>query len=720
MLIDLHCHTRKIKSGDGAKREVSDELFAEKVKNSGVEIVAITNHNVFDDVQFLRLSALVVDSCKLWPGVELDVGYGEEGKRYHLLVICNPKNLEEFRLAIVNATNGSTPESFVGKIEDIVAKFDPIDCLFLPHYLGKTPTIPDDEFEKLSALLSNKNRLIAEATNVRSMGIFTYHGISAIAGSDIKDWGEYPGKDVKLPELRLRIEEFEHFCKLLDRDPSVVKTLLDKNKPKPYDVYPNPNDRDVTERLHLYNEVNVIFGDKGTGKSEVIKCLANSLKAADIPYAEYISGSTKEYLGELLSTEDLERSASVLGLDGCDDDFTLVRNWGDRSPTPLTEYIDYFETRTNKESVLRAAWSRTSDMTDDAEARLESVASDLTSVQEGVDSLDEVEFQEYLNEQDGQALDSLLEKLEESISDKEKNTYFESKATELVNFSLKKFRDYTAAKTNSAVRPQSAGFGQFAKNRLALKYAMRRVVKNLGFKQNMQYQMLGDIGDKGKVEIEIRHRMLNELEGTDSSHVEFKGNVTHITNLKDIKKKINKVNSLALSPELDKSLVELKDKLAECGVTTIDNFVGLHKQTVNQNHEPYAPSNGERSIIFIQRALYDQAATVFLLDEPEQSMANSYIDDIIRPRITHLGRQKKTVILATHNANLAVRTLPYTTIYRSHGPGGYDTYVGNPFTNQLINIDGSDTKDWKETSMKILEGGKEAFYDRGGIYESGR
>lgn len=720
MLIDLHCHTRKIKSGDGDKREVSDELFAEKVKKSGVEIIAITNHNIFDDNQFTRLRELVTDCCKLWPGIELDIGYGEEGKRYHLLVVCNPKNQKQFKEAVADITTDSTPENFLGKIEDIVAKFDPIDCVFLPHFTGKTPTIPEDEFEKLASLLTNKNRLIAEATNVRSMGIFTYHGISAIAGSDIKDWSEYPGKDVKLPELRLRIEEFEHFCKLLDRDPSIVKTLLDKNKPKSYDVYPNPNNRDVKERLHFYNEVNVIFGDKGTGKSEVIKSLADCLKAADIPYAEYISGGTKEYLDELLSTDDLERSASVLGLDGCDDDFTLLCNWGDRTPTPITEYIDYFETRTNKESVLRAAWSRMSDMTDDADSRLEKVSDDLTNVRESIESLEAVDLEEYLETQDSQTLEKLLEKLENVVFTKEKTTYFENRALELVNFTLKKFRDYTAAKTGSAVRPQSPGFEHFAKNRLALKYAMKKITKNLGFRQNMRYEMLGDIGDKGKIEIEIRHRILNDLDGTESGHSEFKGNITNITNLRDIKKKIHKVNSLTLSTDLDKSLVELKDKLSECGVSSIDDFIGLHKQTVSQSHEPYVPSNGERSIIFMQRALHDQKAIVFLLDEPEQSMANSYIDDIIRPRITQLGRQKKTVILATHNANLAVRTLPYTTIYRSHGSSGYSTYVGNPFTNQLVNISGGDTKNWKETSMKILEGGKEAFYDRGGIYESGR
>lgn len=47
----------------------------------------------------------------------------------------------------------------------------------------------------------------------------------------------------------------------------------------------------------------------------------------------------------------------------------------------------------------------------------------------------------------------------------------------------------------------------------------------------------------------------------------------------------------------------------------------------------------------------------------------------------------------------------------------YSTYVGNPFSNNLVNLDnGSDQLDWKKVSMKTLEGGEEAFGERGKIY----
>jgi predicted metal-dependent phosphoesterase TrpH len=42
--IDLHCHTKKIKSGDAETRAVvTPELFKIKIENADIKIVAITN-----------------------------------------------------------------------------------------------------------------------------------------------------------------------------------------------------------------------------------------------------------------------------------------------------------------------------------------------------------------------------------------------------------------------------------------------------------------------------------------------------------------------------------------------------------------------------------------------------------------------------------------------------------------------------------------------------
>ena len=100
-------------------------------------------------------------------------------------------------------------------------------------------------------------------------------------------------------------------------------------------------------------------------------------------------------------------------------------------------------------------------------------------------------------------------------------------------------------------------------------------------------------------------------------------------------------------------------------------------------------------------------------------MGGSFIDANIRPLIIALAKQRKYVVVATHNANIAVRTLPYTSIFRTHENGKYYTYIGNPFNDVLVNTeDKNDVRSWTEESMHTLEGGNIAFYERRDIYES--
>ena len=67
MKIDLHCHTKATKKGDGSGRNVSKKLFCEKVADSDVKILAITNHNHFDKQQYIDFREAVKDFCQVWP-----------------------------------------------------------------------------------------------------------------------------------------------------------------------------------------------------------------------------------------------------------------------------------------------------------------------------------------------------------------------------------------------------------------------------------------------------------------------------------------------------------------------------------------------------------------------------------------------------------------------------------------------------------------------------
>ena len=121
-------------------------------------------------------------------------------------------------------------------------------------------------------------------------------------------------------------------------------------------------------------------------------------------------------------------------------------------------------------------------------------------------------------------------------------------------------------------------------------------------------------------------------------------------------------------------------------------------------------------MILLHKELVDDKP-IYLIDEPEKSLGNDYINDVIVPLLKEKALLGKKVVIATHDANIAVRTLPYNSIYRLHDQGQYFTFTGNPFSNSLKCIFNSRPElDWKEVSMKTLEGGKEAFGERGKIY----
>jgi ABC-type multidrug transport system ATPase subunit len=130
----------------------------------------------------------------------------------------------------------------------------------------------------------------------------------------------------------------------------------------------------------------------------------------------------------------------------------------------------------------------------------------------------------------------------------------------------------------------------------------------------------------------------------------------------------------------------------------------------------YMPSSGEASMVMLQKELGTDKE-VYILDEPERSLGNEYISDVIVPLIKERAKSGKKVFISTHDANIAVRTLPYSSIYRCHGRSGYCTYIGNPFSNNLVKLENEEDRlDWKKISMKTLEGGEEAFGERGKIY----
>lgn len=709
MLIDLHCHTKAIKRGDGKKRNVDAATFVSRVSRADVGIVAITNHNAFDLDQYNEFVCAANGAFQIWPGVELDVTSGAEGSHWHMLVVCSPINAHVLDGIIKKLLSGLSPNDCLLKFSDVKAAFQGIDALFISHCHDKRPFVREAELKEIFNAENGPWNYFFEPRTLITVGIMASHGWNMVLGSDIKDWTKYP--NCELPQLRLAVDSFEQFVLLAKRDSPTIQTILEKVSPVPMVAHPHA---DVDVKLPIFKEVNVIFGQKGTGKSEIAKSLKNSVEAQGLTCSSYLGNQKSSQFDALLNVKAVPREPSSLGLEDFKDSVEKICNLEERTPIPLDGFIDWAKTEGNNEKKSRFSISRCMDLPVRSSDDYERHSKNYSDVAAFADNVGNGTYLEYLSAEDSSSLNLLLSKLQNKTIDKRNSEYVCRKSELLANKSLHILKMEIDRKSSTKSIPGSVGYFAFARERLALMRAVRDIKETLKPKEQKSYDYLGRFDDKGVVNLVTAYRLLEP----DSRSKEF---INKISELKEWKKHFDALSNSFESGDVAKCRSDFSDYVTQTGIDSVKDFIGVRRFVeLASTGIPYDPSDGEKGILLLERVL-NQEADWYVLDEPEAGMSNSYIDGVIRPLVVKLGKAGKTVVIATHNANLAVRTLPYSSIYREHQNGQeYKTYIGNPFIDKLVNNDdSSDDVPWSGKSMEVLEGGEEAFFERMRIYEAG-
>lgn len=705
MRIDLHCHTKAIKKGDGAGRNVTPELFRSKIEDADVKIVGVTNHNAFDIEQYKTLVNTVKEICLVWPGVEIDV-LEPGSKRWHLIVVANPKQVTQFSLCVDELFNGKDLNECTQTLDDIYNAFKDLDVIYIAHYYQKKPAMPPADEEKLYRLVDEPHRIFKETSNESSMSVFANYSYNVLVGSDVKDWNSY--EKSSFSELKLPVDSFEQFCLLAKRDENVVKTLLNKKDSK--HLIAHPTDK-VNLSVQIYADMNIIFGQKGTGKTQIVRSLCDDMKSSGLKCIRYVASEREDDFKSLLGLKDTVVDLQKMGVHDCKEDFQIIKQWTDRNPTHFVNYLNWKKTDGNNTNKARMKITRASSVVKEELENEDLHKEDFESIKRVSQSLREIMLEEYISEDEKCLLLSLFQKLQESIKLHRRNDLISEEAVNLANFSINTIKNIADKSTNSVSKPSSVGLIDFADNRLTLLKAVKNILRNLAAPELNETECIGSLDEKGEIYLNTKYRMLCDTSKTD----EFKSG---IRKLREFKENLIKLKEHIFDSDISEILQVLNEIIEDENISNIESFVGRSKQILNARKEEYKPSNGEKGMLLLQRALMEDADAYFL-DEPELGMGNSYIDTTIRPMLIDLSRRHKYVVVATHNANIAVRTLPYMSIYRTHSNGTYSTYTGNPFSDKLVNIDDQgDVLNWADESLKALEGSREAFYERKDIYES--
>lgn len=709
MRIDLHCHTKKVKTGDAYTRNVTKDKFFQKVIEAEVKIIAITNHNQFDYMQYKEFKDVTEGYCDIWPGVELDIiGKADQKgncKRGHLIVIANPKNVELFNTQVQELVNDEDVNTFQIGVKKVYETLGKCDCIYIPHF-HKEPKLSDEDIQELGELLPDSSRLFKETSDYRSLGVFSNFDYSVIIGSDVQDWNKY--ETSKFADIRLPVQTFEQFCLLAKKDVQIIDTLLNQKRKKEIPVSPY---KKVNFKLPFYEDINIIFGQKGTGKTEILESLKKYYIENGIAMESYKGNEKDSDFSKMLKVNDIIATPDKLQLDSMRQQFIDVYNWKEELPTSFEKYISWMETKDNNKNKWRMKITECVHIEEGVRDR--KLESDYKYLKEFTEStFEKIDIEKYLDEQERTTLMLLLGKLCENINDAKMQKWNSDKSIKLTNWSIDKIKAIADKCSDTISKPSSVGFYDFAMGRFKLFENVEEICSTFSVEDKVEKEYLGNLEEKGDIYIQTRYRMLTKESRTD----EFKQGITVLRNCKLV---IDGIKKAVLAENISEEVSKFQE-FYDDGIKDIGAFIGVSKETALENGEIYRPSNGERGILLMQKLL-DSESDVYILDEPELGMGNSYITSNILPKLTDLAKRRKTVIIATHNANIAVGTLPYISILRTHENGIYKTYVGNPFYDELRNIDDeTDTKNWTQESMHTLEGGKTAFYDRKDIYESGK
>lgn len=715
MKIDIHTHTKKCKLGDAHTRAITPERFVEVIRSTDVKIVAITNHNVFDLEQFKKIQELLSDGIQVWPGVELDVV--DDSVRGHLLVIVAPEKANELSTVLEKLTDGKSADVFTTNVDGVLKTFDKLQPLYVAHYKHKQPSISERALEKLEAGTSNPELIMKEVTNAFSAGIYIAHGHRSIYGSDGHDWDKYEELSRKLPDLRLAVDSFKHFCLLLKKDSGTINTLLEKKTFE--DLLLSPFEDASTLKVRVYNDINVIFGSKGTGKSCILKAIMRHYAERGIEVRLYESGGTDKFEETFdIKGRDLRINLDDYGMNYCTNEIGAILSASEVGVIGLSSYVTYFEMKSasgnSKKIKLKDIEIQQQGVAKRKFAEINKAFEKVKGFLHYVDESDV--FKKELGVEEYEQLQRILTRLFTRLAKGRWEAFSSWQEIVLLNSAIKSFRKVVAQKTGAPAKPATTGFREYAINRLNIESGATEILRNVTTEIPSQKQYVGNLGAiKGEL------GFITEFSFPSAAETQRDGSLFALsqdakkTTQKDFINCIGKIKEAACSDTLFHSIAEL-NKIED--VEKIKSLFELlqFKRFFALNGVPYEPSGGERSMVMLQKEL-NSDREVYILDEPEKSLGNEYISEIIVPLLKEKARAGKKIFISTHDANIAVRTLPYRSIYRRHGIEGYSTYIGNPFSNNLVNLeDAAERLDWQKISMTTLEGGVEAFGERGDIY----
>lgn len=665
--IDFHIHTAVTVKDEDFKFDLN--ILKKYINEKELDIIAITNHNYFDQAQFDFIRENV--DIEVFPGMEIDI------ENAHLLIIGDYNKAGELSIAseALN-TKISDENSFIifDEFESILPNYK--DYILIPHYMKK-PRMQESTIRKFGGLIK-----CGEVPNSKKFLkiIKDNSKLIPVVFSDFRpdERNIFPNRYTYIDTNEIGFDTVK--CTIEDRN----KVFVSKRKAA-YEIEYLSDGSTISSRL------NVIMGTRTTGKThniEKIKEAFDNENCLYVPQFSLIGDAEKKKFETLIKNECSEKS---------DEFYNKFK--------PLVKKILSFNIKDIDELVedqldSLKEYAKNFDIDEFSKTKIFSEVSYYIDEKHEANDLIKALKEIYINNWHRDIVDEYIEKekikellylLIEEIMKEKKLIKLQKETNILVN-KVKKLLD----KESSANAPDSMDLVTYFKYRKLIE-KVNDIFSQIKNENEIDTQALPlfDVSLKSK-----GFENTTELRDKLKVKMSFKDSFDNYYNRDDLYGFVWDLNDKGLSiDQISYSILNIKYE--------VKNELGEE------------PSGGEKAEFNLLKEIKNASKyDILLIDEPEASFDNPFISENIVDMIRKIS-QKTTVCITTHNSTLAMMLNPDKIIFTENKKGNHKVYYGNMGDKVFKSALGEEIISYDKV-LEVLEAGKDVYKEKGNRYESFR
>ncbi len=667
--IDLHIHT--VSTVSDSDFTFSIDTLKKYIEKSKLDVIAITNHNIFDLTQFKIIESEI--SIVVFPGIEIDLPSG------HLLVISDGKDLDLFNEKCNKVSDKIKSQNDSITIEDFKTIFgDLSQYLLIPHY-EKFPEVRNDDFNKLKDFFSagevdNPKKFIRNMKDKEKLCPVLF-------------------SDERMKEGLINFPTRQTFLDCGEITLAAIKsTFKDRTK-----VFLSENDGNKLFQVfdngqHISTGLNVILGKRSSGKTYTLNQLENAFdRVKYIRQFDLVQRNEedddKNFKTEVQRKRGLFVDKYLESFKTMIDDISQINLINDERQ--LTNYIESL-LKSAEEVGKKDAFSKVK-LFEEEEFQISSNDGLKKLIDSVIYIIENKEYESLIEEYiEKKQLRSLATNLISRLWNKTEN----DKNKNHINSLVKDIKDNLRFRTSSTP-VESVDLFNILLNK-------KRITKFNTITKAMQEEVI--IFDEPIQGFRVVAKKLPfKLVG------EFKDTIRRQVSLKDSFEKYN-------NPFEFLQCLKDNDKLENSDYHRL--FVRI--QYLILNKEGNEVSGGERSEFRLLQEIKDaQNYDLLLLDEPESSFDNKFLNSDVNDLIKSISKEMPVVVV-THNNTVGLSIKPDYILYNEktnlNGEIIYRLFSGYPTDFELVCcVDGTKVKNY-DVLLNSLEAGYQAYQYRGEIY----